>query len=188
MIFFSGNRRRASWAVLGAVLLTLTGCAAQSQSSDAAELDVIKAYLVNGFERAKAWDVSMAEAIPDSAMGWAPTPGVRGFAAQVVHAANNTFIGMPMFGEDAPALGDPDALAQNKADLIAAVTNSYDWIIQQLNAMPGSELAAEAQLFGQTLPRWRIGMFALEHAMWTRGQLVPYLHAHGVAVPQQRLF
>lgn len=158
---------------------------AQSAMADG---DLLKAYLVDGFERAKAWDVSLAEAIPDSAMGWAPTPDVRGFAAQVIHAADNGFIGQAMFGMDAPPFGDTATLERDKTMLVAAVGAGYDWIIAQLRAMSPEALAGEADLFGRTMPRWRIGIFALEHAMWTRGQLVPYLHAHGVAVPAQRLF
>ncbi len=178
----------AAAVCLLAVPLLMAACAAPAQSSDDGELDTIKGYLVDAFERAKAWDVSLAQAIPDSAMAWAPNPDVRGFAAQVIHAANNAFIGNAALGEEAPAFGDADALARDKAALVSAVTSGYDWIIGKLRAMPSADLAMESEFFGQTMPRWRVHLFALEHAMWTRGQLVPYLHANGVEVPQQRLF
>jgi hypothetical protein len=147
-----------------------------------------KAYIIDAFERARDWDVSLAQAIPDSAMDWAPNPDVRGFAEQVIHAANNGFIALAVFGTEAPEFGDSDALTADKMALVAAVTDSYDWIIAQVEAMPEAGLSEETQFFGRTVSRARVLMFALEHAMWTRGQLVPYLHAHGVAVPQQRLF
>ena len=181
--FLTNQRSMGRSATLVAVLFVVTAGVARTQ-----EMDVTQAYLVNAFERAKAWDVSMAEAIPDSALGWAPNADVRGFAAQVVHGANNTFIGMAAFGKRPPAFGNEGMLVQDKAALATAITSAYDWIIEQLNGMQSSDLAAEAEFFGRTMPRWRICMFALEHAMWTRGQLVPYLHAHGVAVPQQMLF
>jgi hypothetical protein len=150
--------------------------------------DGAKAYLVDAFQRAKAWDISLAEAIPDSAMTWAPGPDVRGFAQQVIHAANNLFIAEAVFGAEGPAFGDEDTLVADKAALIAAVGAGYDWIIERLEAMPTSALGEETEFFGRSMARARVFMFALEHAMWTRGQLVPYLHAHGVAVPLQRLF
>lgn len=172
-----------AFLALPAAPLAVTPLAAQN-----AGMETMRGYLLNGFERAKAWDVSLAQAMPDSAMSWAPSEGVRGFAAQIVHTANNTFIGGPLFGMDAPAFGVTEQAPGDKAALIAAVQAGYDWIIEHLRSMSAADLAADATLFGQTVPRWRIGMFALEHAMWTRGQLVPYLHAHGVEVPQQRLF
>ena len=152
------------------------------------ETDGAKAYLVDAYERAKTWDLSLAEAIPDSAMEWAPSADVRGFAAQIVHTANNGFISQALFGEDAPAFGDEATLVADRAALMAAVTDAYDFIIGKLQEMPAEVLGEDVDFVGRTMSRARVAMFGLEHAMWTRGQLVPYLHAHGVAVPQAVLF
>ncbi len=196
----NGRPRLGGGAVLAVLLLGAGACTEAARAGDTApevegaaaqapDMEVMKGYLIDAFERAKAWDVSLAQAIPDSALGWAPSPDVRGFAAQVVHAANNGFVGGPMFGESAPAMGVDEGSVPDKAALVAAVTGTYDWILAKLRAMPAAQLGAEAEFFGgRVMPRWRIALFALEHAMWTRGQLVPYLHAHGVSVPQQRLF
>ena len=169
-------------ALAGAWILGGTaGAAAQNAEG-------MKTYLVDGFERAKAWDLEMAAAIPDSAMDWAPTPDVRNFAQQVIHTANNGFIAQAMFGEEAPPFGDEDTLVGDKAALGMAVAKAYDYMIGKLQAMPASALGEQVDFFGRSMTRGRVALFALEHAMWTRGQLVPYLHAHGVAVPQARLF
>lgn len=154
----------------------------------AQDMEIMKQYLIEATERAKAWDVGMAEAIPDSALRWSPSPDMRDFAEQVVHAANISFIGNSVFGTQAPGLlSNDDALLNDKAALVAAVGDGYDWILEQFADMPASALAEEAPFFSGPLPRWRICIFALEHAMWTRGQMVPYFHAHGVAVPPNRL-
>lgn len=170
-------------AVAGALIAGVVSDVAAQEASEAA-----KAYLVDAFDRAKRWDLSLAEAMPDSAMDWAPSADVRGFAAQIVHAAGNGFISQPLFGVDAPSFGEEADLVADKTALMAAVANSYDYLIENLQAMPAADLSVEVQFFGRTVSRARVAMFALEHAMWTRGQLVPYLHAHGVAVPQQLLF
>lgn len=175
--------RFASLALVAATGLFAAPAIAQDTSNEGA-----KAYLIDAFQRARDWDVSLAQAIPDSAMEWAPNPDVRGFAEQVIHTANNGFIAPAVFGTDAPEFGDSDALKADKTALIAAVTDAYDWIIAQLETMPPASLSEETEFFGRTLARARVLLFALEHAMWTRGQLVPYLHAHGVAIPQARLF
>jgi len=177
------RRLAALSAIAGGLFLGTATSAAAQEPTDGA-----KDYIVNAFERAKAWDLSLAEAMPDSAMDWAPNDDVRGWAAQIVHTANNGFIAQPLFGVDAPAFGDEAELVADKAALMAAVTNAYDFLIEKLQAMPSADLSAEVDFFGRTMSRGRVAMFAIEHAMWTRGQLVPYLHAHGVAVPQQVLF
>lgn len=184
----ASSRRSPLLALFGVLALPIAPIAISPLAAQDAGMETMRGYLLNGFERARAWDISLAEAMPDSAMNWAPSEGVRGFAAQIVHAANNTFIGTPLFGMDAPGFGVTGQEIPSKAALIASIEAGYDWIIEHLRSISAADLAGDATLFGQTAPRWRLGMFVLEHAMWTRGQLVPYLHAHGVAVPQQRLF
>ncbi|MDX1579225.1 MAG: hypothetical protein R3266_12115 [Gemmatimonadota bacterium] len=160
--------------------------AAATQSEAGAEMEALKGYLVNAFERAKAWDLALTEAMPDSALHWAPSSDVRDFGAQIVHAANVGFIGNALFGEAGPQL---DEEVESKAALTEGVANSYDWVITRLQAMPAGDLETEVDFFGgQVMPRWRVATFALEHAMWTRGQVVPYLHAHGAEIPQNQLF
>ncbi len=179
-------RLRRMAACTGLVAALFLGGVGDAAAQDAP--GEMKAYLVNAFERARTWDLSLAEAIPDSAMEWAPSADVRGFAAQVVHAADNSFIAMALFGEEAPAFGEEADLVADKAALIAAVTNAYGFLIEKLQAMPAADLSEEVDFFGRSMTRGRVALFGLEHAMWTRGQLVPYLHTHGVAVPQQVLF
>ena len=172
---------RRAGILFAAALLFAADASAQSAEG-------MRAYLVDGFERAKAWDLAIAEAMPDSAMSWAPTEGVRSYAAQIVHTANNGFISQPLFGKDAPAFGVEEGNVPSKAALISAVTEAYDFIISSLNEMDPASLGESVDFFGRSMPRGRVALFALEHATWTRGQLVPYMHAHGVAVPQARLF
>lgn len=195
------NKVRRIAGLMGVLLIGLVsfawGCAEgapdqaraepTAQASDDAEMDAMKAMLVDAFERAKAWDLEFAEAVPEKLLDWAPSDDVRGFADQIVHAANNGFVADFLFGVEAPEFSVAEGSVTDKAALIAAVSSGYDWILEQLNAMPSASLAEEVDFFGGTIPRWRVGTFAIEHAMWTRGQLVPYLHANGLEVPPNHL-
>lgn len=196
----SGRRALGFFGVLLVGLASFAwGCAegppeeAQADVSEVAaqsgEMDAMKAMLVDGFTRAKAWDMALAEGMPEDAMEWAPAEGVRNFADQIVHAAGNGFIGSFMFGEDAPAMAVSEGDVPDKATLVSAIEASYDWIITQLNEMPAEDLAVDVTFIGEAeMPRWRVATFALEHAMWTRGQTVPYFHANGAPVPDNVLF
>ncbi len=93
-----------------------------------------------------------------------------------------------MFGEAAPEMAVSEGNIPDKAALLSAIAAGYDWLIANLNDMDPGDLATEVDFFGQTLPRWRVGTFALEHALWTRGQMVPYYHANDAPVPDNRLF
>lgn len=193
------NSRHRVLGFLGVSLVSLVsfawGCAegapeqaqadVQAESSD---MDAMKAMLVDGFERAKAWDIALAEGIPDGALNWAPSDDVRGFADQLVHAANSGFIGEVMFGEAAPEMGVSEGAVEDQAALVSAIGAGYDWILARLGEMDAGDLAAEVEFFGQSIPRWRIGVFALEHAMWTRGQTVPYFRSNDAPVPDVKLF
>lgn len=175
-------------ALVGTVALAPRSASAQNAGDDP-QMGAMQEYLVNAFERFKAWDVAIALAIPDSALRWAPNPDVRDFAEQVEHGANNLFAAIAIFGEEpSGGFGDPEVILNDKQALADAVGRSYDWFIERVKGLSAEALAEESTFFGRSTPRWRVTTFALEHAMWTRGQLVPYFHAHGVAVPQQRLF
>lgn len=174
--------------VLAIALATAVSVPATAIPQEAAvDAEAVKAYLLDGFERAKATDVAFAETIPDSALSWAPTPGVRNFAEQVVHAANSSFIGQPVFGKR-PENFFGEGATESRAALTAAVSACYDWILDELRATPAETLHSSGSLFGREMPKWRILAFALEHAMWTRGQLVPYFRMHGIDPPDVRLF
>jgi hypothetical protein len=185
---FSRTLGRIGLLALIATIGTAPRPTVAQDAADEAQLGAMQEYLVNAFERFKTWDVSIALAIPDSALRWAPNPDVRDFGEQVVHAANNLFAATAMFGEQPPTFGDPEVILADKQALADAVAGAYDWIIERMKGLSAESLAEEVTFFGGTRPRWRVCTFALEHAMWTRGQLVPYFHAHGVPVPQQQLF
>ncbi len=179
-------------AVIGMVLLgmVLAPAPAQGQAAPAVEVETLRAMLLQGLEQGKAMDIDFARAIPDSALRWAPVPGVRDFAQQVEHAAvdNALFVALGILDVPMPSFGDTAVYLNNKEALVQAVTAAYDWVAQSLRDLPASEFQTETTLFGQKLPKWRVYLQALEHGYWTRGQLVPYFRINGMAPPRYRAF
>ncbi len=75
---------RALVPLTAALTLALPASTA-AQQPVAINVDSIRALLIRGLEQHKLMDIAFAQAIPDSAVRWAPTPEVRDFAEQIEH-------------------------------------------------------------------------------------------------------
>ena len=154
------------------------------------DVEDFRAMLIDGFEKARTMDLEFAMAIPDSALRWAPTEGVRTFSEQVAHGglANTLFMAMPVLGEARPDRGDSAVYNNDREALVAALNRAYDYAIEGVVELPAEEFLVETTLFGQQMPKWRVMLQALTHGIWTRGQMVPYFRMNGVAPPRYRAF
>ena len=178
------NRRMVD-AAGGALIVLLALLLGSSNSGpDPASLEDVetaRAYLLEAFQRHKALDLAYAEAMPDSAWRWAPTGGVRDYAQQLAHITHNFFT--PWRGEDGPS-ADSTAYLNDRAIMVEQIEEGWDWAIAHIETMPAEEMVEEIEFFGgQVIPRWRAGTYWIEHAMWTRGSVVPYLRLQGVKPP-----
>ena len=176
-----------AWLPAAFALLLAAPAAAQEPSVD---LESIRQMLINGFEQSKQMDLDFSEAMPESALRYAPTDGVRDFAQQIIHISDGNMgtVGTAVVDAPAPSVGDTAVYLNDVKELQAALTRAYDWVIGTLRDIPAQELGAETELFGIELTKWRVYMFALTHAYWTRGQLIPYLRLNGVEPPRYRPF
>ncbi len=146
--------------------------------------------LVEGFESARTMDLEFAMAIPDSALRWAPTEGVRTFTEQVAHGGleNTLFVAEPVLGEQKPERADTALYLNDRDALVEALNLAYDYVIAGVQDLPVEEFLVETTLFGQQMPKWRVLVQALAHGIWTRGQMVPYFRINGVTPPRYRSF
>lgn len=170
----------------------LLGGLAWSPVAAQASIDIedFRAMLIDGFEKARTMDLEFAMAIPDSALRWAPTEGVRTFSEQVAHGglSNTLFMAQPVLGEARPERGDSAVYNNDREALVAALNRAYDYVISGVMELPAEEFLVETTFFGQTMPKWRVMLQALTHGIWTRGQMVPYFRMNGVAPPRYRAF
>ena len=139
------------------------------------------------WERSKKNVIAYARAMPDSATGFRPTRGVRTFAEQFDHivASNQDIAAITLKGlKGAPAMGDSAKYLHNKAALVAYLTASYDYVLAALSQAKPADLSRSVPVWGlpsQPVSRWL--EMALEHSVWTLGQVVPYLRLNGVKPP-----
>lgn len=171
-------------APLAAVLLFAP--ASSSQMLDAA---AFRASAVDDFRRMRGNVLQIVDAMPDSALHFTPTPGVRNFAEQIEHiVVGNVNIVASGVGAEAPSLGDKAVYLDDKGELRAFVERGFDGVEEILEGMGDAELQEEGTLFGQIpTPKWKIVELAYEHGVWTMGSLVPYMRLNGVTPPSYGL-
>ena len=144
------------------------------------EVAVMRSYLADAFERNRAMDLAYLEAAPDSMLRWAPVEGVRDFAQQMLHTTHDFF----QFWREGYSAPDTALVLNDRAALRGELDAGYDWAVERLASMSDRELVEVVEV-SRTIdaPRWRVMQYWLDHAMWTRASVIPYLRVHGVAPP-----
>ncbi len=147
--------------------------------------------LVADWQRNRATVLAYIDAMPDSAMGFQPTPGVRTFAQQFDHivATNLEVAAVALRGLKAPpSLGDSTVYLHKQAALRHYAESTYDYVLKALQQATAAQLGRPVAMYGQPpQPAVRLAALSFEHAVWTLGQLVPYLRLNGVKPPEYRM-
>lgn len=173
--FFPGSTMRSLLAAT--VTLSMFATAARAQT---------KQQLIDDWERQRTNVLAYIDAMPDSAMAFHPTPGVRDFAQQIVHAVSTNLevAATALRGlKEAPFTLDTAQLHQ-KAALRDYTDRAYGFLLDALKSATPSQLLKQSSVYtlpAQSATRWLT--LSYEHAVWTLGQTVPYLRLNGVTPP-----
>ena len=131
------------------------------------------------------------DAMPDSATKFRPTPGVRTLAGQFDHivSTNLDVAAIALRGlKAAPVLGDTAVYLHDKAALRKYAVATYDYFLSALKEATPAQLQRPVAMYGQPpQPAGRLAALAFEHAVWTLGQVVPYLRLNGVTPPEYKM-
>lgn len=162
------------------------------EDGSAARLDAdsLRQVFLYGYEQHRAMDTAFVRAVPDSALRWSYSPEVRDYAEQIEHTVldNVNFVARGVLGEEPPSLGDTAVYLNDKAELERVVNESYDYVLEVLRELPAEQLLGTTELFGEERATWRVFQLGLQHADWTRGQLIPYLRMNGVQPPRWKSY
>jgi uncharacterized damage-inducible protein DinB len=166
------------------LLIALSPIPCQAQS--AAPKD-----LLDDWQRNRTAVLAYIAAMPDSATGYRPTPGVRTFAEQFDHivSTNLDVAAIALKGlKAAPTLGDTAVYLHNKSALLKYATATYDYFQEALRGATAAQLAKPVAIYGQPpQPAVRVVELSFEHSVWTLGQVVPYLRLNGVKPPAYQM-
>jgi uncharacterized damage-inducible protein DinB len=147
--------------------------------------------LLADWQRNRTTVLAYINAMPDSAINFRPTPGVRTFAGQFDHivSTNLDVAAMALRGlKAAPALGDSAVYLHNKAALQKYAGATYDYFLSALQQATPAQLKRPVAIYGQPpQPASRLVQLSFEHSVWTLGQTVPYLRLNGVTPPEYKM-
>jgi uncharacterized damage-inducible protein DinB len=173
------SRRAPASIVVG--LLMLAAPAAGAQTKD---------QMVADWVRNRETVLAYIDAMPDSALAFRPTPGVRSFAQQIDHiVGTNLEVASRALrnAQEAPFTADTAVYLNDKAALRAYAARTYDYVLEALRGATSAQLSRTSTMFGENThsgARWM--EMAREHAAWTLGQVVPYLRLNGVTPPEYK--
>lgn len=144
------------------------------------------------WERAKAYTKEYLDAMPESGYALKPTPEMRSFAEQMLHLADANFVfAAAATGVKSPiGPGEAEKTAdKSKAAVTKIVMDSYDFIINNANAITAAQAGENVKLFGQfEMTKTSALEKCFEHQTHHRGQTTVYLRLAGTKPPQEKLF
>lgn len=152
---------------------------------------ITKEQTIAEWTRAKAYTKTYLDAMPADGYALKPTPEIRSFAQQMLHlAADNYVFGAGAAGKTAPAeLTDAEKkVAPTKEATTKAVLDSYDYVINAIQAIPANELNKEVSFFNMKSTTALLLAKGFEHQTHHRGQTTVYLRLKGVKPPEEMLF
>jgi uncharacterized damage-inducible protein DinB len=130
----------------------------------------------------------IVDAMPEDKFGFKPTPAQQSFAERVMHIVQVDSKLLSGLGAKTPAPAI-NMSATSKADILAAVKQSYAWgetVLKEFNDQQLLERVTPMPFLGPSASRVRIISYDLQHTQDIYGQLVVYLRLNGVTPPASR--
>jgi len=160
--------------ILAAFCLMATTAKAQSLQTDR---------LVYSWNNMKSMVVGSAKAMPEEHYAYAPVETVSAFGQLMKHfSTSNRFFITKISGGDLGSVGQKNKNTlenlSTKAQIVADLEASFDYVISTLKAMPAFD--EKIDMFGQALTRTEALMMMEHHLHREQGKAITYLRMKGV--------
>ena len=138
----------------------------------------------NDWARTAQQITTIADAMPADKWDFKATPAQRSYGEQVMHIVQTDVRFMGALGGKTPA-PTINAQAKTKADVMAALKQSFDYGAQVLKEFNEQQLLERVpgMFMGPTASRLRLIYFDLGHSQDIYGQMAVYLRLNGVVPP-----
>ncbi len=135
----------------------------------------------------------LANAMPADKYDWRPGPGVRSVGEVFKHVASDNYLLAAMAGAQPPAetgitndYRSASAFENRKMDraqIIAELRKSFDFIRKAMNDTPDASLANQVDMFGRKTSLQSLWIGATTHMHEHLGQSIAYARTNGVVPP-----
>ena len=132
---------------------------------------------------------ALAAAMPADKFKWSPGPGVMPVAQVYAHVARYNYTYPSQNMAVTPPRGvSLDTLERmtDKAQIVALLKSSAEYVRQAVRQMPESQLAQSTELYGRSAPQWSVLLQLLAHMNEHLGQSIAYARMNGVVPPWSR--
>lgn len=164
------------------ILLTLTNV------SYAQEIKQI----LEDWERAKAYTKDYLDAMPEDGYSFKPTPEMKSFAEQWLHATDAHYELAPLAGGVKSPIAEGasfKSVDKSKAATTKMVLDGYDFVIANIKRLKPEQFQEKIKVFGKyEMTKVTLLNKLFEHQTHHRGQTTVYLHLKGAKTPDQKLF
>lgn len=171
-------------ALLSALISLSCPLAAVAQDADA-----LRKELMQHFDMSINKVIALADAMPADKYQWKPSADAMPVGHVYAHIANYNFsYPSTSMGVAAPAGIRADTLEamRDKAQIVALLKRSAEYVRQSINAMPAAQLNANTRLYGRTVPQWAVLLQLVAHMNEHLGQSIAYARANDVVPPWSR--
>lgn len=130
--------------------------------------------------------VALAEAMPADKYAWSPGAGVMTVAKVYAHVAHYNYrYPSQNMSVALPASVKLDTLegVAAKAQTLALLRQSGEFVRAAVNGMTDAELAGQTRLYGRDVQRWAVLFQLLAHMNEHLGQSIAYARMNGVVPP-----
>lgn len=174
--------RSAQWLVVLALLAAVPARA----DDPAAPARGPRASLAASVTDARDKIIDLARATPDAKYAWRPGKGVRSTGEVFRHAAQANYWLPTLLGTKVPEgieLKDMDTRAQDKAQTIALLENSFAHALAAIASTPDAALVDSIQVFGKPGSRMDVLMILATHNHEHLGQSIAYARSNAIVPP-----
>jgi uncharacterized damage-inducible protein DinB len=134
----------------------------------------------------KGYLIQTAEQVPEADYAFRPTPEVRTLGRILGHVADSNFMMCAAASGMKPPMSDVEKTKTSKADLTAAVKQSFDFCDQAFASMTDAKGAELVKFFGGQRSRLTVLDFNTSHDFEHYGNLVTYMRLKGMVPPSSQ--
>jgi len=147
-----------------------------------------KDFLKNNWQSVSEYYMEAANLMPEEHFGFKPTKEIFSYAEQLLHVAGgNFFFAAKVKGDKPPKPEDAfKAEGKSKKEVVALLKESFDYVINVIDQLPEEKIKSKIEFGKKQMPISQILLFASEHAIHHRGQMIIYLRLKGITPPKYR--